>query len=338
MEKNVLHYFVDTNSSRGFVSFWESNFGKLEKVVKLDGYPDLLVTQLVSQACAQALGCEQEVELVHNCLDNSLQGIILPGQKTGLLNLPAYGDESYSLRLAEDENLSKVRERVQRAYGCFGQALKIHDDWERIFISSMDFEAMDELAEETAEKLFGGQKTDRAGSCADRFFGAATVNGSYDYIPNITQEIPKRYFLKGRPGTGKSTFLKMLARAAQDRGYRTEAYHCAFDPNSLDMIAVRELGFCVFDSTAPHEYFPDRDSDEIIDIYKAAVQPGTDEKYEKEIAGYSAGYKAKVREATGYLGEAKLAYHQYQKSVLESVNPDRRIGAMDWIIGKLFGR
>ena len=131
MEKNVLHYFVDTNSSRGFVSFWESNFGKLEKVVKLDGYPDLLVTQLVSQACAQALGCEQEVELVHNCLDNSLQGIILPGQKTGLLNLPAYGDESYSLRLAEDENLSKARERVQRAYGCFGQALKIHDDWKK---------------------------------------------------------------------------------------------------------------------------------------------------------------------------------------------------------------
>ena len=99
MEKNVLHYFVDTNSSRGFVSFWESNFGKLEKVVKLDGYPDLLVTQLVSQACAQALGCEQEVELIHNCLDNSLQGIILPGQKTGLLNLPAYGDESYSCLL-----------------------------------------------------------------------------------------------------------------------------------------------------------------------------------------------------------------------------------------------
>ena len=73
-------------------------------------------------------------------------------------------------------------------------------------------------------------------------------------------------------------------------------------------------------------------------VQNAAVQPGTDEKYEKEIAGYSAGYKAKVREATGYLGEAKLAYHQYQRSVLESVNPDRRIGSMDWIIGKLFGR
>lgn len=338
MEKNVLHYFVDTNSSRGFVSFGESNFGKLETVVKLDGYPDLLVTQLVSQACAQALGCEQEVELIHNGLDNSLQGIILPGRKAGLLNIPAYTDASYSLRLTEDGNLSKARELLQKAYDCFGQALKIHDDWEKIFISNMDFETMDELGEETAEKLFGGKKAEGAGSCVDRFFGAATVNGSYDYIPNITQEIPKRYFLKGRPGTGKSTFLKKLAKAARDRGYRVEIYHCAFDPNSLDMIAVRELGLCVFDSTAPHEYFPDRDSDEIIDIYKAAVQPGTDEKYEKEIAGYSAGYKSKVREATGYLGEAKLAYHQYQKGVLESVNPDRRIGAMDWVMAKLFGR
>ena len=73
------------------MSFWESNFGKLEKVVKLDGYPDLLVTQLVSQACAQALGCEQEVELVHNCLDNSLQGNHSAGTKDGAAEPSAYG-------------------------------------------------------------------------------------------------------------------------------------------------------------------------------------------------------------------------------------------------------
>lgn len=338
MEKNVLHYFVDTNSSRGHVSFWESNFGKLENAVKLDGYPDLLVTQLVSQACAQALGKDLEVELIHNCLDNSLQGIILPGLSAGLLNVPAYLDESYSLRLTEDDSLTKARGQIQEAYGCFGQALSIHDDWEKIFITSIDFEAMDELAEETIEKLLGGRKTEHTGTSVDRFFGAATVNGSYDYIPNITQEIPKRYFLKGRPGTGKSTFLKKIGKAAQDLGYRVEIYHCAFDPNSLDMIVIRELGLCVFDSTAPHEYFPDRETDEIIDIYQAAVQPGTDEKYEKEIAGYSRGYKAKVKEAVGHLGEARLLYHQYQKSVLETVNPDRRIESLDWVMGKLFGR
>lgn len=338
MEKSVLHYFIDTNSSRGFVSFWESNFGKLKNVVKLDGYPDLLVTQMVSQACAQALGEDLEVELIHNCLDNSLQGILLPGLDAGLVNFPAYSDESYSVRLTADENLSKARAGIQEAYGCFAQALAIHDDWEKIYISNIDFKTLDQLAEETAAKLLGGGKTENAGSSVDRFFGAATVNGSYDYIPNITQEIPKRYFLKGRPGTGKSTFLKKIGKAAQDRGYRVEIYHCAFDPNSLDMLVIRELGVCVFDSTSPHEYFPERETDEIIDIYEAAVKPGTDETFQEEIAGCSAGYKAKVKEAVQHLGEARLAYHQYQRGVLDAANPDRRIGSLDWVIGKLFGR
>ena len=86
MEKNVLHYFVDTNSSRGFVSFWESNFGKLEKVVKLDGYPDLLVTQLVSQACAQALGCVSvSASQLGNGLDEQLARFVAEHKDTKLI-------------------------------------------------------------------------------------------------------------------------------------------------------------------------------------------------------------------------------------------------------------
>lgn len=96
----------------------------------------------------------------------------------------------------------------------------------------MDFEAMDELAEETAEKLSAG-KRQTANEAAVQTGSSARLPSTALMIifPILPREIPKRYFLKGRPGTGKSTFLKMLARAAQDRGYRTEAYHCAFDPN-----------------------------------------------------------------------------------------------------------
>ena len=43
------------------------------------------------------------------------------------------------------------------------------------------------------------------------------------------------------------------------------------------MVIVRELGFAIFDSTAPHEYFPSREGDEIIDMYALIVTPGTDE-------------------------------------------------------------
>ena len=68
--------------------------------------------------------------------------------------------------------------------------------------------------------------------------------------------------------------LKKLAKAAEEKGFEVEVYHCGFDPNSLDMVIVRELGFAIFDSTAPHEYFPSREGDEIIDMYALIVTRG----------------------------------------------------------------
>lgn len=34
------------------------------------------------------------------------------------------------------------------------------------------------------------------------------------------------------------------------------------------MLIIPELSVCIFDSTAPHEYFPNRESDHTIDMYK----------------------------------------------------------------------
>ena len=44
--------------------------------------------------------------------------------------------------------------------------------------------------------------------------------------------------------------LKKLAEAAEEKGFEVEVYHCGFDPNSLDMVIVRELGFAIL--IAPH--------------------------------------------------------------------------------------
>src|SRR5690606_25296046 len=115
----------------------------------------------------------------------------------------------------------------------------------------------------------------------------------------------KRYFIKGRPGSGKSTMLKKLAAAATERGFDIELYHCGFDPNSLDMLIVRELGFAIFDSTAPHEYFPVHDTDEIIDMYALCIAPGTDEAHATELSDISARYRAKMDESIARLAEAK---------------------------------
>ncbi len=67
------------------------------------------------------------------------------------------------------------------------------------------------------------------------------------------------------------------------------------------MIVIRELSLCVFDSTAPHEKFPESDRDVILDFYSEAGLTGVDEKYEKELAEISTAYNDKVKEGREYL-------------------------------------
>ena len=60
------------------------------------------------------------------------------------------------------------------------------------------------------------------------------------------------YIIKGGPGTGKSSFMKSVERAAEERGLSTERFFCSSDPSSLDALLIPERGISVCDGTAPH--------------------------------------------------------------------------------------
>lgn len=62
--------------------------------------------------------------------------------------------------------------------------------------------------------------------------------------------------LKGGPGTGKSTLLKAIANAAQERGHPVEKILCSGDPDSLDGIYLPTLSLALVDGTAPHALEP----------------------------------------------------------------------------------
>ncbi|HZG72197.1 MAG TPA: hypothetical protein VEY51_11750, partial [Chondromyces sp.] len=147
--------------------------------------------------------------------------------------------------------------------------------------------------------------------------------GAVDFVPELTDGLTKRYFIKGRPGSGKSTMLKKIASAAQEKGFDTEIYHCGFDPNSLDMVIVRELGFAIFDSTAPHEYFPEKPSDEIVDMYPGVIKEGTDEDYAKEIADIAGRYKNKMAEGTAYLTREKELHDELERIYVQAMDFDK---------------
>ena len=86
------------------------------------------------------------------------------------------------------------------------------------------------------------------------FFAAANSGkGFISFYDSIFKgkNIKRRYLIKGGPGTGKSTFMKALAQAAEGLYMHVERYRCSSDPTSLDGIIINNC-VAVIDSTAPH--------------------------------------------------------------------------------------
>lgn len=332
---SILHFFVNSSVPRR-VSYYESNFGPLEHAVRISGYSKNVLEEILSAVRSEAEKKGASIQIIHHCLDNSVQGIILPECSAGVFCDDVYDPEAFQPpEHMETGTIASIQENLATAREMVTKARRLHDEQEKIYVGHMDFDAADRLTKDTIHLLLDGKKRDRPGSEVHRFFGAATIAGNVDYIPEVTQEIPKRYFVKGRPGTGKSTFLKKIASAAKENGYDVEIYHCSLDPDSLDLVAVRELGVCLFDSTAPHEYFPSRPDDEIIDIYQKCVTPGTDEKYRDELDRLQNAYKGLISAAVSYLKKAKKQGDAFD-SLFPSAEPEELEAMKAKVIQTLF--
>ena len=179
--------------------------------------------------------------------------------------------------------------------------MNIHDYWEDIYFPYLNIEKANKFTEHVISLLTDGAvKKESKGKCVERYLGGATPSGPKDSVPSITEGV-KRYFLKGRAGTGKSTMLKKIAKAVMELGYDVEVYNCGFDPDSKDMVISRELNFAIFDSTAPHEYFPSREDDEIIDVYTTYIDGDVDKIHKEEIKKIALNYKNQVAKGTAFL-------------------------------------
>ncbi len=338
-----INYFAGGNTAQGFVDFFKSNLQGLEKIYILKGGPGTGKSSMMKFIGKIYEDKDFAVEYIHCSSDpDSLDGIIIPAIKAAVVDgtaphviepsAPGAIEEYVNLGAAWDNMKLKnhkaeilslketISECFDKSYQCFAEALKIHDEWEKIYIENMNFLNADMLISQTIDLILKDNKFEKISTVKQRFFGASTPLGSLDFIENITAEISKRYLLKGRPGTGKSTLLKKAASAAAERGINVNIYHCAFDSKSLDMLIFPELDVCIFDSTAPHLYDPSKSADEIIDMYEKCILPGTDEKYEKEIQDINKRYKDTVQKGIQYLADAKQLHDELEKYYMEAMD------------------
>lgn len=343
MPGTIYKYFTCANSCKGFVNYFESSLNGMEAIYILKGGPGTGKSTLMKTVGEYFWKKGEDVEYIYCSSDtNSLDGLVITGRKAAIvdgtsphvLEPQAPGAIEEYVNLGDAWTREKLRPHkaeildikkkisvlYDKVYASMAEGKAVHDDWEKIYLANTDFQKLDQAALELCGKILGESAADGPGRIIDRFFGACTPDGSVNYIENLTADLKKRYFIKGRPGTGKSTLMKKVATLAKDRGFTTEVYHCSFDPDSLDMVVIRDLSVCLFDATAPHELFPTRDTDETVDLYQAAVNPGTDEAYVFELAGLSEKYNKLNKQACQALGEIHILHDALEKPYIDAVD------------------
>jgi Cdc6-like AAA superfamily ATPase len=205
----------------------------------------------------------------------------------------------------------------KKLYEHYHNAKLIHDRWEVEYLKGMDFEMANEITNNLIEEVIKG-KLDKVAKETHRFSGAPTPQGNVSYYGVLTQDIKNLYIVKGRPGSGKSTMSKKVAKAALEAGYDVEYYHCAFDPNSIDMVLIPELSFAMLDGTAPHVVDP-RPQDHLIDMFKC-IDTNIVHEDEDPIKGIEQEYADEINKAKAVYTRIKDLHDEVEKYYIEATD------------------
>ncbi|MCL2235068.1 MAG: hypothetical protein FWB98_01340 [Defluviitaleaceae bacterium] len=143
------------------------------------------------------------------------------------------------------------------------------------------------------------------------FAGANSPMGFVDFFDNImvAENARWRYFLKGSSGSGKSTFMKKIAAALEEKGLEVERFHCANDVESLDAVANHQRGICFMDATFPHSRDPQMPIiiDKIID-FSGFIDGDKIANSREEIAQLTRVKRGLSEKAAGYFGALGKIY------------------------------
>lgn len=86
------------------------------------------------------------------------------------------------------------------------------------------------------------------------FLGANSAKGFHSCYDSFckAEEGNFLWVIKGGPGCGKSTFMRRIGAAAEEKGLAVEYVYCSGDPDSLDGVYIPEKKLGYVDGTAPH--------------------------------------------------------------------------------------
>lgn len=90
------------------------------------------------------------------------------------------------------------------------------------------------------------------------FLGANSPTGFYSLYDQLIDPATAEdiFILKGGAGCGKSSLMRRVGKAMEDKGLPVEYILCSGDPDSLDAVVIPALKTAIVDGTAPHVVEP----------------------------------------------------------------------------------
>ena len=172
--------------------------------------------------------------------------------------------------------------------------------------------AFDRKVLELTHQIFEGQPRQKDNPKERHLFATAiTPDGPVSHLGTIVEGIAKKYIIEGDDGTGKNTLARRLAEAAMMRGFDTEVFHCALEPELIEHLVIPGLGVAVVNSVEPHDFRPGN-GDVVVDTMEC-VNPIINEKYLVEKTTARIMYRQCMEQAVSFIKQAKAEHDDMEK-------------------------
>ena len=314
MKGKVRKIFPGANTSNGFYSYFDYIIPKdINRIFCLKGGPGVGKSSLMKKVARDFSERGYDVEVFPCSSDpGSLDAVLVKKLKVVLLDATAphivdpkipgaideivnFGDfwnvDNLESNKREIEQCNKeISACFQRAFKYLSAAKPIFYDIESKNSNAMNFGKLNKFTDEFIEELFKGTENKEELSVARHLFGTAiTPIGHIDYADNLLQEAERIFYIKGKIGYGKTTFLKRVYDKAILKGLKVEVFHYPLIPDKIESIMITDLGIAITTSSL----FKDKEvinleqfmnEDKIIN-YKEELE--VDEKILDELINYA---------------------------------------------------
>lgn len=329
MKNKLSNYYVISYNSNGRINLINSNLVNLNKIYSITCSSNSFITSFFTKILSNYNSKDYRIEIIRSIFNNNhIDGIIINTLKIGFINNSLLDNifcSTYFIDLDKklpniiNEKITELKiffdNKIDDAIKYLKSAKEIHDKWEEFYLTKFNFNNANTLTNKIIQDIFNlyeinisktsSKKLENTSSTISRFFGCISPHGAYNYVEEIIKDIEHRYFIKGRPGTGKSTIMKKIVKKAEELNLDVIKYYCASDSESLDMVLIKKLDTVIFDSTPPHEFFPSKENDITIDTYKECVIPNFDIIHKEKLNEIRQDYNKPVNKAILKLKECK---------------------------------